>query len=101
MNQRSISECRAYKNLLATTVHFGDQFTEDDDEDDDFALKEYDCNPFTGLIVGGTVTEVGEFPHMAAIGWRYLNGSVTFNCGGSLISESFVLSVAHCADIEG
>lgn len=39
-----------------------------------------------GFIVGGTKTEPGEFPHMAAIGWRQ-NGSdeVAWNCGGSLI----------------
>lgn len=38
-----------------------------------------------GFIVGGTKTEHGEFPHMAAIGWQEDNGSVQWNCGGSLI----------------
>lgn len=48
-------------------------------------------------IVGGKNAESGEFPHMAALGFyspaekRYF-----FNCGGSLISELYVLTAAHC-----
>jgi secreted trypsin-like serine protease len=59
--------------------------------------KHYECNVFTGLIVGGIETKAGEFPHMAAIGWK-VGGGYAFKCGGSLISERFVLSVAHCLD---
>lgn len=32
---------------------------------------------------------VAEFPHMAAVGWRNLDGNYDFDCGGSLISERF------------
>lgn len=47
------------------------------------------------LIVGGKKAEPKEFPHMAAVG--YNNGdSIIFSCGGSLISEKFVLTAAHC-----
>lgn len=64
-------------------------------------LKEYSCHPFIALIVGGEKSRVGEFPHMAAIGFT-VDGSTRFNCGGSLISEKFVLTVAHCAqDTDG
>lgn len=48
-----------------------------------------------GFIVGGTVTKVGEYPHMAVIGWL-LDDQMNWNCGGSLISYQFILTAAHC-----
>lgn len=39
-----------------------------------------------GFIVGGTKTEPGEFPHMAAIGWQQEDADqIEWNCGGTLI----------------
>ncbi|CRK92188.1 CLUMA_CG005748, isoform A [Clunio marinus] len=48
------------------------------------------------LIVGGEEAREGEFPHMALIG--YSEGKPDdYQCGGSLISEEFILSAAHCS----
>lgn len=49
-----------------------------------------------GFIVGGTVTKVGEYPHMAAVGWRGHDDQIDWNCGASLISYQFVVTAAHC-----
>lgn len=59
------------------------------------------CDYSTALIVGGENTKLGEYPHMAAIAWRDLDGTLQFSCGGSLISERYVLTAAHCSSFQG
>lgn len=49
------------------------------------------------LIVGGEAAREREFPHMALIGYQ-TGRPMDYQCGGSLISDRFVLSAAHCSN---
>lgn len=48
----------------------------------------------TPLIIGGQAAGEKEFPHMAQIGY---GNPPRFSCGGTIVSETSVLSAAHCA----
>ncbi|XP_039753579.1 serine protease persephone-like [Pararge aegeria] len=60
-------------------------------------ISERGLPPLSLHIIGGEIANLGEFPHMAALGYERSDG-YDFQCGGSLISDTFILSAAHCVD---
>lgn len=48
------------------------------------------------LIVGGVAATTAEFPHMALLGYGKDESSVQWLCGGSILSERFILTAGHC-----
>ncbi|VVC45550.1 Serine proteases, trypsin family, serine active site,Peptidase S1, PA clan,Serine proteases, trypsin [Cinara cedri] len=58
-----------------------------------------DCYDVKALIVGGEKAEPKEFPHMALLGYNRKASGNTWSCAGSLISERWILTAAHCEKV--
>lgn len=65
----------------------------DDPDDDPEVVKVSKCTQNSSpFIVGGNEAGLHEFPHMALL----VDESFWPICGGTIISENFVLTAAHC-----
>lgn len=50
------------------------------------------------LVVGGERTRTAEYPHMTSLGTQNFDG-IKWKCGGSLISDKFVLSAGKMKNL--
>jgi len=87
----SLKKCFEYQQFLNETLFVSIGFKEPVVE-----KKVFKCPISTlPLIVGGQNALPKEFPHTALIGYRDGKTKV-WGCGGTLISEEYVLTAAHC-----
>lgn len=88
-------ECHEYgKSAFEVTTLFSPDGEESQVKQDKCGFK------VTELIVNGEKASVREFPHQALLGYGE-DPDVKYLCGGSLVSEKYVLTAAHCRSWEG
>lgn len=46
-------------------------------------------SPLVQKVIGGNFSDVGEFPHLSALGYKNLDDKTEFKCCGALISRRF------------
>lgn len=59
-------------------------------------FRKYATRYTTDYIIQGTAADLREYPHMAAIGYPNDENTIEYNCGGTLISDQWIVTAAHC-----
>merc|ERR1719320_1930525 len=74
--------------------------TDKGEDEDKVKEKKKNCNcgdaKIATKIIGGTGTEVNEYPWQVGIAFEGLSDGETPVCGGSIISDMHILTAAHC-----
>lgn len=63
---------------------------------DEISFTEDYCTSSDGFVVGGENAQPKEFPFAARLGNMAYTGDINWFCGGTLLSQYFVLTAAHC-----
>lgn len=88
-------ECHEYgKSAFEVTTLFSPDGEENQVKQDKCGFK------VSELIVNGDKASIREFPHQALIGYGE-DPDVKYLCGGSLVSEKYVLTAGHCRSFDG
>uniref|UniRef100_A0A1B6KJR2 Peptidase S1 domain-containing protein n=1 Tax=Graphocephala atropunctata TaxID=36148 RepID=A0A1B6KJR2_9HEMI len=88
----SESRCDEYGDAV-----YGPSYDPYEMDEDQIDYREDECGVgVVPLIIGGLRAEYKEFPHMAAIGYGSHLTTAKWLCGGALVSESYILTAAHC-----